>query len=90
MVVRNTVFKNNIIKIGQTSILIGKSNGVTFAGNKILDINDYFIEMKEEFTNSIKNLIFEKNFFSGEAKFIIYGKTMTLKEFISKYNTNKM
>ena len=88
LVVRNTVFKNNLIKIGQTSIIITKSNGITFAGNRILNINDYFIEMKEEFTNLIKNILFEKNFFSGEAKFIIYGKTMTLKEFISKYNTN--
>ena len=90
LVVRNTVFKNNIIKIGQTSIIIGKSNGITFVGNKISDMNDYFVEMKKEFTNSIKNVIFEKNFFSGNAKFIIYGKTMILEEFIDIYNTNKM
>ena len=47
-----------------------------------------FIEMEEEFTNSIKNIIFEKNTFSGNGDFYIYGKTMKLKDFINKYNTN--
>ena len=86
--VRNTVFKNNQVSKSKTSIIISKVNGITFVGNQISDATVHFVEMEKEFTNSISNVIFEKNVFSGTGNFIIYGKTMTLAEFIKKYNTN--
>ena len=47
-----------------------------------------FIEMEKEFTNSINNIIIQKNTFSGNGDFLINGKTMKLQEFIKLYNTN--
>ena len=88
LIVRNTVFKNNQISKSKTSIIISKCNGITFAGNHISDATVYFVEMEKKFKNSISNVIFEKNVFSGTGKFIINGQTMSLAEFVKKYNTN--
>ena len=87
LIVRSTVFKNNQISKSKKSIIISKSNGITFVGNKMSDATR-FIEMEKEFTNSINNIIFQKNTFSGTGDFYINGKTMKLQEFIKKYNTN--
>ena len=90
LIVKNTVFRNNQVSKSKTSIVISKCSSITFVGNQISDATVYFVEMEKEFTNSITNVIFEKNVFSGTGNFIIYGKTMTLAEFIKKYNTNKI
>ena len=87
LVVRNSFLRNNQISKSKKSIIISKSNGITIAGNQISDATR-FIEMEEEFTNSISNIIIQKNTFSGTGDFLIYGKTMKLQEFIKQYNTN--
>ena len=70
MIVKDSVFKNNQISKSKKSIIISKSNGITLVGNKMSDATR-FIEMEKEFTNYIKNIIFEKNTFSGTGDFYI-------------------
>ena len=87
--VKNTLFKNNIISNGENSIIITKSDNITFVGNKISGAKTYFVEMEEDIpTSDIKNIKFEKNSFSGKGKFYIYRKELTLKQFVEKYTTN--
>ena len=87
--VKNTLFKNNVMTNGQNSIIITKSDNITFIGNKISGASQFFVEMEDDLSSSdIKNIKFEKNTFSGKAKFYIYGKDLTLKQFVEKYNTN--
>ena len=87
LVVKNYYLRNNQISKSKKSIIISKSNGITIAGNQMSDATR-FIEMEEEFTNSINNIIIQKNSFSGNGDFLINGKTMKLQEFIKLYNTN--
>ena len=90
LIVRNTVFKSNHISKSPKSIIISKSNSITIVGNKIYDATIYFIEMEKKFKDSIKNIIIQKNEFSGTGKFLIDGKNVTLQEFVTQYNTNKI
>ena len=90
LIVRNTVFKSNHISKSPNSIIISKSDSITIVGNKIYDATIYFIEMEKQFKDSIKNIIIQKNEFSGTGKFLIDGKNVTLQEFITQYNTNKI
>ena len=90
LIVKNTVFRGNSISKSPNSIIIAKSSGITFVGNQISDATGYFVEMEEEFKSSIKDIKFEKNTFSGTGIFLINGVKMTLKQFVSKYNTNKI
>ena len=46
--------------------------------------------MEKKFKDSIKNIIIQKNEFSGTGKFLIDGKNVTLQEFVTQYNTNKI
>ena len=46
--------------------------------------------MEKQFKDSIENIIIQKNEFSGTGKFLIDGNTLTLQEFITQYNTNKI
>ena len=87
LVVKNSFLRNNQISKSKKSIIISKSNGITIAGNQMSDATR-FIEMEEEFTNSINNIIIQKNTFSGTGDFLINGKIMKLQEFIKQYNTN--
>ena len=87
LIVKNTVFKNNQISKSKQSIIISKSNGITFLGNKMSDAT-CFIEMEKEYKNYINNIIFKKNTFSGTGKFNIFGDILDLKQFLKIYNTN--
>ena len=87
--VKNTLFKNNIMTNGENSIIITKSDNITFTGNTISGASKYFVEMEDELSSSyIKNIKFEKNTFSGKGTFYIYQKDLTLKQFVDKYPTN--
>lgn len=87
--VKNTLFKNNIISNSKNSIIITKSDNITFLQNKISGATKYFVEMEDDLSSSdIKNIKFQKNTFSGKGKFYIYHKEITSKQFLEKYNTN--
>ena len=85
--VTNTKFIKNIISKSKTSIIISKVDNISFEENQISDVTNYFIQM--EFSKDYtKNVKFEKNTFSGTGIFLIYGKKLTLKEFLNKYKSN--
>ena len=88
-VVHNCFISGNTISGTHTAVDITKSNNITFYGNKMLDIDKFFVDM--EFTSTyIKNIKFTNNTFSGTGKFRLYKtEKLSLDEFIKKYPTNK-
>ena len=88
-VVHNCTISGNTISGTHTAVDITKSNNITFDGNKMLDIDKFFVDM--EFTSTyIKKITFKNNIFSGTGKFRLYkSEKLTLDEFIKKYPTNK-
>lgn len=88
-VVHNCTISGNTISGSHTAVDITKSNNITFDGNKMLDIDKFFVDM--EFTSTyIKKITFKNNIFSGTGKFRLYkSEKLTLDEFIKKYPTNK-
>ena len=88
-VVYNCTISGNTISGSHTAVDITKSNNILFDGNKMIDIDKFFVDM--EFSSTyIKNIKFTNNIFSGTGKFRLYiSEKLTLDEFIKKYPTNK-
>ena len=90
--VKNTVFKNNIMTKAKSSIIIAKSDNITFIGNIISGASNYFAETDDDIKRTYyKNLKFEKNIFKdfrGEKEFYFYKEEWSKSKFLSKYPHN--
>ena len=87
-VVKDCKFLDNTITKTEKGVIISKAENILFDGNKMTDIDKYFIDM--EFSSSYtKNIKIENNVFSGTGKFRLYGESkLSLEEFVKKYPSN--
>ena len=87
-VVKDCKFLDNTITKTEKGVIISKAENILFDGNKMTDIDKYFIDM--EFSSSYtKNIKIENNVFSGTGKFRLYGESkLSLEEFVEKYPSN--
>ena len=84
-IVKDSSIENNIITDSKTSVIIAKSDNITFSEN-IISAEKYFIETDFD-ENYIQNIKFVGNKFTGTGIFKMYGSKLTLDEFLKKYSS---